>query len=679
MYVETIADMQGITTPSTTEEVAVGGYYAEGDLGGGDFIWISGTRPTEDGGFVIYHDTDTSGWFQRIVTEAAINVRWFGAKGDGTTDDLTAFTTIINLIGTGGFETIFIPKGNYYLSDTLDVVNKTINIIGESGSDHTGQPTQLLFASGVMGLQLRRTTGNGYQESVVENLRIIANGKSGTNTNHGLYITQRATIRYVVVGGFKDDGFHAYGSLGAGGTDVSLTFFERCRSSQNDGHGFFIDGEDANQCVFMLCDAVDNDGWGFYDSSFLGNHFYACHCNNNITGPYKTDNANARSTFIACYSEEGSNPSDFTATTMVFGGLHGSGMTNGVRFIGNTIETDPSIGSGIAFPAITGQALTIGNAVMNLRGKSPSAPVLYFRPVPDADTNVTWWETNVVNSDGPSMFSLVGEGAYLGAVSGYSLRRYQDQYTVQMRNFFLQNQMIKSMPTRNWYEEEPGAYFAGDFILNRSYNKSQPQGWMCVEPGTFLYGFTETLTGTRIAGDIIELNTATTRLKQGYTVEYAGTRAVIMNILAGGTQLQFDRLVPIATDAPVTLIDPEFRAWGTGMGTTGQRPTSLEATDAGWQYYDTDIEALIYWDGTGWVDTREATGSETQSGNGSATSFTIAHGLGTTPSYFNAVANNAATANVQYITADSTNITVHYGSAPASGTDNLTWTWIAKV
>lgn len=680
MYVTNIAAMTAIATPSTTDEVLVGGYYTEGDLGGGEFIWMTGTRPTEDGGFIIYHDSLTTGWFQRVVTEAAINVRWFGAKGDGTTDDLSVFTTIIGLIGTGGFETIFIPKGDYYLSDTLDIVNKTINIIGESGSDHTGEPTQLSFAAGKMGLQLRRTSGYGYQESLVENLRIIAKGKSGSSDNHGLHITQRSTIRYVIVGGFKDNGFHATGDLGPYGTDVSLSLFERCRSSQNDGHGFYIDGADANQCVFYLCDAVDNDGWGFFDSSFLGNHFYACHTNNNITGPYKSDNANTRSTFIACYSEEGSNPSDLGGKSMVFGGLHGSGIIGGTQFVDNQVISGTAIGSGLVYPSVNGEALTIGNAVINLKGRSPSGPIMYFRPVAEADDDVTWWETNYVNSDGPSIFSLAGDGALLGAVSGYSLKRYIDYSTVQMRQFFLQNLMIKSMPSRGWFVEEPGAYFAGDFILNRAYDGTNPQGWMCVEPGTKSYSFTETLTATRTASDQITLDTATTQLKQGYTIQFAGARAVIMNILSGGTVLHLDRLVPNASDQSVTLLDPVFRAWGTGYGPTSKRPTSeLESTDAGWQYYDTDIDALIYWDGSSWVDTQEATGSSTQSGDGSTTSFTIAHSLSTTPSYFNAVANNEATANIQYVTADSTNITVHYSTAPASGTDNLVWAWIAKV
>lgn len=72
------------------------------------------------------------------------------------------------------------------------------------------------------------------------------------------------------------------------------------------------------------------------------------------------------------------------------------------------------------------------------------------------------------------------------------------------------------------------------------------------------------------------------------------------------------------------------------------------------------------------------TGTNTQSGNGTATSFSIPHGLGTTPTYWNAVAISAAAGNISYVTANSTNIIVFYSVAPASGTNNLSWNWIAR-
>jgi hypothetical protein len=63
--------------------------------------------------------------------------------------------------------------------------------------------------------------------------------------------------------------------------------------------------------------------------------------------------------------------------------------------------------------------------------------------------------------------------------------------------------------------------------------------------------------------------------------------------------------------------------------------------------------------------------TSTQSGNGSATSFNIPHGLTAAPSSFSVTANSAAAGGISYVTADATNIVVRYVAAPASGTNNL--------
>lgn len=75
----------------------------------------------------------------------------------------------------------------------------------------------------------------------------------------------------------------------------------------------------------------------------------------------------------------------------------------------------------------------------------------------------------------------------------------------------------------------------------------------------------------------------------------------------------------------------------------------------------------------------EKTGTAILSGNGTATSFTIPHGLGSVPSFRSAVAGNAASGNISYVTADSTNITINYAVAPASGTNNLSINWFVKA
>lgn len=69
----------------------------------------------------------------------------------------------------------------------------------------------------------------------------------------------------------------------------------------------------------------------------------------------------------------------------------------------------------------------------------------------------------------------------------------------------------------------------------------------------------------------------------------------------------------------------------------------------------------------------ERTGKSTASGNGTTTVFTIAHGLGSTPSYVFVDCSSHAIART--FTVDGTNITVTFASAPSSGTNNVIIYW----
>jgi hypothetical protein len=56
----------------------------------------------------------------------------------------------------------------------------------------------------------------------------------------------------------------------------------------------------------------------------------------------------------------------------------------------------------------------------------------------------------------------------------------------------------------------------------------------------------------------------------------------------------------------------------------------------------------------------------------------ISHGLNVVPEYYNVIATSAGAANFSFVTADSQYIYIHYNTAPTSGTDNLSWNWIAQ-
>jgi hypothetical protein len=55
-----------------------------------------------------------------------LNVREFGAAGDGKTDDTAAFVAAMKAAATAGGNTVFLPAGNYLIQDNLDVPENVV-------------------------------------------------------------------------------------------------------------------------------------------------------------------------------------------------------------------------------------------------------------------------------------------------------------------------------------------------------------------------------------------------------------------------------------------------------------------------------------------------------------------------------------------------------------------------
>lgn len=93
------------------------GYYTPGDGGGGVFFWDATSTTASDGGVVI--GSAAVGRWKRILTDHAHrNAKWFGAKGDGTTNDQPALQACINSAFGFGAD-IYIPYGTYRCNSTL--------------------------------------------------------------------------------------------------------------------------------------------------------------------------------------------------------------------------------------------------------------------------------------------------------------------------------------------------------------------------------------------------------------------------------------------------------------------------------------------------------------------------------------------------------------------------------
>jgi len=93
--------------------VAVGGYYAINDGGGGMFYYNPASTAPDDGGSVIAPRSGSGRWLR--IFNGPIDVRQFGARGDGMTDDTARIQAAINTAaaispGLPGGE-VFFPAG----------------------------------------------------------------------------------------------------------------------------------------------------------------------------------------------------------------------------------------------------------------------------------------------------------------------------------------------------------------------------------------------------------------------------------------------------------------------------------------------------------------------------------------------------------------------------------------
>jgi hypothetical protein len=137
-----VDNISSLLSAQTIGAVNVLNYHSGLEGGGGVFYWDATGNATEhNGGTVISplavfptdwdNQTQLATWFDgsglvgtgvwRRQYDGAVNVKWFGAKGDNT-DILTPFNSIVLFLkGKGGGEILF-ENGEFYSSDTL-VVN----------------------------------------------------------------------------------------------------------------------------------------------------------------------------------------------------------------------------------------------------------------------------------------------------------------------------------------------------------------------------------------------------------------------------------------------------------------------------------------------------------------------------------------------------------------------------
>lgn len=123
-YYNSVAEMKASETAFVGRPCVTLGYYAPNDCGGA--VYIIGQKKetdTDDGGSIIILD---NGNVAVMLADGDVNVKQFGAKGDGTNDDTTAFK---NALASAKNKSFIVPTGTYAINENLfaDDVNEVID------------------------------------------------------------------------------------------------------------------------------------------------------------------------------------------------------------------------------------------------------------------------------------------------------------------------------------------------------------------------------------------------------------------------------------------------------------------------------------------------------------------------------------------------------------------------
>lgn len=133
--VSTIADLRA-TPGGAGVKVIVSGYYTPGDGGGGPLrVWKTDGPYVDNGGSIIVPTGGDGSGAWVWEWSGAVNVKWFGAKGDGAADDYTPIDKAIE-----HSTDLYFPEGTYLAAGLVARQNEAVTFRGVAGKSIIKKP-----------------------------------------------------------------------------------------------------------------------------------------------------------------------------------------------------------------------------------------------------------------------------------------------------------------------------------------------------------------------------------------------------------------------------------------------------------------------------------------------------------------------------------------------------------
>lgn len=169
-----------------------------------------------------------------ILRMEKINVKDFGAKGDGVTDDTNAIQDAIDSVANGSQGTILIPVGNYIISNTIMLKN----YITLKGMGMSSQLT--LKPSSSIECMISNITHTDMNELEIHITDLLLWGSKESSSSGGITLkgTYFSSVERCKIANFSGNGI----TVTNGAVYNNTNKIQDCFVYGNDGHGIFAEG-----------------------------------------------------------------------------------------------------------------------------------------------------------------------------------------------------------------------------------------------------------------------------------------------------------------------------------------------------------------------------------------------------------------------------------------------------
>lgn len=324
-----------------------------------------------------------------LTLVGTVNVKWYGATGDGSTDDTTAIQAAINDIptGTAGGYLLEFPPGIYIVTSALTIGNRRMILRGSGG----GMPYSTTIKSTNANADIIDYSIGNSDSFGMQGMVIYGAGK-GTGTGHG--VVMGSTGQRAFSSTFIDCWFTGIPQRAIYSKFNNGLVLEAC-TLENSTYGWYMEdasNNNAQGCMFFSCTTGvflggATTGQSCAENILDGNTFYQCGSAAETTGGIvinKTGTFAARANTISNNLFRGSVGNDIVlngnggvntsntgvSSTKIIGN---SSVLSSRRFllatdanvsniVGNTIDTCNQEAAG-AFDAIEIAGTSDGNAL----------------------------------------------------------------------------------------------------------------------------------------------------------------------------------------------------------------------------------------------------------------------------------------------------------------------------